>query len=58
MKITDQNYLIEVGLIGQDKLPEALRDAHQVIIERTDHGKNWKAMSSTSRAPQAAQANL
>jgi len=41
MKITKDNYFSEIEKIGVDELPEELLQAHELISDKTELGKNW-----------------
>jgi hypothetical protein len=41
MKITTKNYFSAIKRIGVRKLPEVLKQSHELIKEKTDTGKDW-----------------
>src|SRR5882672_9857423 len=46
MKITKDNYFKHIERIGFNKLPEALKQAHLVIMTKTDNGRDWNRFES------------
>jgi len=41
MKITKDNYFSEIEKIGVDELPEELLQAHELISDKTELGRDW-----------------
>jgi len=41
MKITKDNYFSEIDKISADELPEELLQAHELISDRTESGRDW-----------------
>ncbi len=42
MKITTKNYFEMIEKLGVENLPQALKEAHAVIVAKTNKGEGWK----------------
>lgn len=54
MKITRKNYFEQIGLVDFKTLPEELKQAHIVLMVRTDKGRNWNAVTNDAELKQVA----
>jgi hypothetical protein len=52
MKITRKNYFEQIEKVDFPTLPDELKQAHVVLLVRTEKGRNWNAVTNDAELKQ------
>jgi hypothetical protein len=55
MKINEKNYFKYIQQIGFENLPLPIKQAHLVIMQKSDNGKNWKNLEQDTALKQVKE---